>query len=72
LYARLESALPVDDLLAWLLEYYPEVGVGELVRAYGRVFLRDLGTMHFGEEERRYPLPEVTLIARPLRLEKNQ
>jgi len=72
LYARLESALPVDDLLAWLLEYYPEVGVGELVRAYGRVFLRDLGTMHFGEEERRYPLPEVTLIARPLRLEKTQ
>lgn len=72
LYARLESALPVDDLLAWLLEYYPDVGVGELVRAYGRVFLRDLGTMHFGDDERRYPLPEVTLIARPLRLEKTQ
>jgi hypothetical protein len=34
--------------------------------------LRDLGTMHFGEDEGRYPLPEVTLIARPLRLEKNQ
>lgn len=72
LYARLESSLPVDDLLAWLLEYYPDVGVGELVRAYGRVFFRDLGTMHFGDEERRYPLPEVTLIARPLRLEKTQ
>lgn len=72
LHARLASALPVGDLLAWLLEAYPEAGAGELVRAYGRVFLADLGTMHFGEEERRYPLPEVTLIARPLRLEKTQ
>jgi hypothetical protein len=71
LYTRLEAALPVDDLLAWLLQHYPEVGLGELVRAYGRVFLRDLGAMRFGEEERRYPLPEATLVARPMRLEKN-
>jgi len=72
LFARLESSLPVDDLLAWLLENYPEVGVGELVRAYGRVFLRDMGTMHFAQEERRYRLPDVDLLARPLRLEKVQ
>jgi hypothetical protein len=70
LYTRLEAALPVDDLLAWLLQHYPEVGLGELVRAYGRVFLRDLGSMYFGEEERRYPLSEATLVARPMRLEK--
>ena len=70
LYARLEAALPIDDLLAWLLENYPEVGVGELVRAYGRIFLRVPDTVHFGEEERRYPLSEATLIARPMRLEK--
>jgi hypothetical protein len=25
-----------------------------------------------GEEERRYPLPEATLVARPMRLEKSQ
>jgi len=72
LYARLASALPVDDLLAWLLESYPEAGAGELIRAYGRVFLADLGTVRFGEDEQRYPLSEVTLIARPLRLEKSQ
>jgi len=72
LFARLESALPVDDLLAWLMENYPVVGVGELVRAYGRVFLRDMGTMHFAQEERRYPLPDVDLLACPLRLEKMQ
>lgn len=70
LYARLEAALPVDDLLAWLLENYQEVGVGELVRAYGRVFLRLSDTMNFGDEERRYSLPDATLIARPIRLEK--
>lgn len=72
LYARLASDLPVDDLLAWLLAHYPDAGVGELVRAYGRVFLHEPGTMHFAGEERRYSLPEVTLIARPMRLEKVQ
>lgn len=71
LYSRLEAALPVDDLLAWLLQHYPEVGLGELVRAYGRVFLRDLGSMQFGEKERRYPLPEATLVVRPMRLERH-
>ncbi|MDK9706395.1 MAG: hypothetical protein OEL83_05035 [Desulforhopalus sp.] len=70
LYTRLEAALPVDDLLAWLLEHYPKIGLGELVRAYGRVFMRDLGSVHFGEEERRYSLPEATLVARPMRLER--
>jgi hypothetical protein len=60
----------VDDLLAWLLEEYPEAGVGELVRAYGRVFLRPSSTMRFASEERRYVLPDATLVARPLRLEK--
>ena len=72
LYDRLETALPVDDLLAWLMEHYPEVGVGELVRAYGRIFLNEQGKMSFGEEERSYPLADVILIARPLRLEKAQ
>lgn len=70
LFDRLESALPVDDLLAWLLENYPQAGPGEMVRAYGRVFLDEPKTMHFGEEQRRYPLDNVTLIARPIRLEK--
>ncbi len=70
LFARLESALPIDDLLAWLLENYPQVGLGELVRAYGRVFLDAPIAMHFGEVERLYPLLEVTLVARPMRLEK--
>lgn len=72
LYAQLAADLPVDDLIAWLLAHYPAVGAGELVRAYGRVFLHDLGTMHFADEERRYLLPDVTLIARPMRLEKIQ
>lgn len=62
--------MPIDDLLAWLLENYREVGVGELIRAYGRIFLRVPDTVHFGEEERRYPLSEATLIARPMRLER--
>ena len=70
LFARLAAALPVDDLLAWLLAEYPEAGVGELVRAYGRIFLRPTSAMQFAGEERCYALPDATLIARPLRLEK--
>ncbi len=72
LYALLVADLPVDDLMAWLLEHYPEVGVGELVRAYGRVYLHALGTMHFAGEERRYSMSDATLVAHPVRLEKVQ
>ncbi|WP_028586103.1 SGNH/GDSL hydrolase family protein [Desulfogranum mediterraneum] len=75
LFERLESALPVDDLLAWLLENYPQVELGELVRAYGRVFLdepkaNESKAIHFGKAEQRYPLDTATLVARPMRLEK--
>ncbi len=70
LFHRLQSALPIDDLIAWLLENYPQVGVGELVRAYGRIFLNEPETIHFGEEERHYRLEDATLVARPMRLEK--
>ncbi len=43
LYSRLESSLPVPDLFAWLLEQYPEATAGELVRAYGRIYLGESG-----------------------------
>jgi hypothetical protein len=69
LFSRLKSSLPVPDLFAWLLEQYPEATAGEMVRAYGRIYLGDSGKMHFAEEERRYTLPDIFLVARPLRLE---
>jgi len=71
LFSRLASSLPVPDLFAWLLEQYPEATPGELVRAYGRVYLGDLGKIHFAEEERRYSLPDIFLVARPLSVEKS-
>ncbi|MFH1215490.1 MAG: hypothetical protein V1706_03210 [Pseudomonadota bacterium] len=71
LFSRLESSLPVPDLFAWLLNQYPEARTGELVRAYGRIYLGDLGKMQFAEEERRYPLSDIFLVARPLRIEKS-
>lgn len=71
LFPRLESSLPVADLLAWLLKQYPEASVGELVRAYGRIYLGDLGKMQFAEEEQHYSLPDIFLIARPLSIEKS-
>ncbi|MEW6429359.1 MAG: hypothetical protein AB1568_15150 [Thermodesulfobacteriota bacterium] len=71
LFARLEAALPVDDLLAWLLAAYPEAGIGEVVRAYGRIYLEGSAAMRFSASERRYPLAGATLVARPLRLERS-
>ncbi len=67
---RLSCSLPVDDLLAWLLEQYPEAGMGELVRAYGRIYLDHEGPMQFSEQDKRYALSDATLISRPVRLEK--
>jgi hypothetical protein len=71
LYSRLESSLPVPDLFVWLLEQYPEATTGELVRAYGRIYLGNPGKMKFAEEERRYALADIYLIAHPLRIEQN-
>jgi hypothetical protein len=70
MFDRLESALPVDDLLAWLLENYPQAGPGELVKAYGRIFLDETKVLCFGEAEQHYFTDEVTLVARPMRLER--
>jgi len=72
LFARLNSCLPLNDLLEWLLMQYPDVGVGELVRAYGRVYLNHTGRICFGAVDKRYDLPEATLITRPVRLEKTE
>ena len=71
LYSRLESSLPIPDLFAWLLEQYPEATAGELVRTYGRIYLGNPGEMKFAEEERRYALSDIFLIAHPLGIEKS-
>jgi hypothetical protein len=71
LLARLAASLPVDDLLAWLLANFPEASLGELLRAYGRIFLGDGVHRQFAIEERRYEVPGAAIVARPVRLEKN-
>jgi len=70
LFTRLESSLPIPDLIAWLLEQYPEARAGDLVKAYGRIYLGDTGEMQFAEEEQRYDLSDIFLVAWPLRIEK--
>jgi hypothetical protein len=70
LFSRLDTSLPLDDLLDWLLDQYPDAGMGELVKAYGLVYLGHTGQMHFGKMEKRYELGEATLISRPVGLEK--
>lgn len=70
LLERVEAALPIDDVLYWLLENYPEAELGEVIRAYGRLFLNDDKARRFGEKEKSYPVGDTTLLARPMRFEK--
>lgn len=70
LIARLEASTPVDDLMEWLLSTFPQANLGELLRAYGRIFLGDTARLRFGNEERRYAVPGAVLVARPVRLER--
>nr|MBF0221333.1 hypothetical protein [Desulfobulbaceae bacterium] len=70
LFARLDASVPVPDLLTWLLAQYPKATAGELVRAYGRIYLGDPREMHFNEEVQRYAFSDIFLIARPLQIGK--
>lgn len=71
LLARLSASLPVDDLLEWLLSTFPEASLGELLRAYGRIFLGEDIHLQFATEERRYRVPGAAIVARPVRLERS-
>lgn len=65
----LRQALPVGDVLQWLLDRYEEYPFTELLRAYGRIFGSDAFKVRFSREEKNYQLPGITLLARPLAVE---
>ena len=65
----LRQALPIGDVLQWLLDRYEEYPFPELLRAYGRIFGSDNFKTGFSQEEKSYQLPGMTVLARPLAVE---
>ena len=65
----LRLALPVGDVLQWLLDQYGTYPFSELLRAYGRIFASDAFRVGFSREEKSYQLPGVTVLARPFAVE---
>ncbi|MCM2356605.1 MAG: hypothetical protein NDI77_00475 [Geobacteraceae bacterium] len=65
----LRQALPVGDVLQWLLNRYEGYPFPELLRAYGRIFGSDAFKAGFSREEKKYQLPGMTVHARPLAVE---
>jgi low affinity Fe/Cu permease len=69
LFDRLAQALPVIDVLQWLLDLYQEYPFPELLRAYGRIFTSDAFKSGFSRVEKSYQVPGMTVLARPLTVE---
>lgn len=69
LFDRLAQALPVTDVLQWLLDLYQEYPFPELLRAYGRIFTSDAFKNGFSRVEKSYQVPGMTVLARPLTVE---
>lgn len=69
LIETLQQALPVSDVLQWLLDRYDSYPFPELLRAYGRIISSDAFKTGFSKEEKCYPLPRITVYARPLAVE---
>jgi hypothetical protein len=65
----LRQALPIGDVLQWLLDSYEGYPFPELLRAYGRIFGSDAFKTGFSREEKSYQLPGITVLARPLAVE---
>lgn len=64
----LRAACPVDDVLAWLTDTYPQVRPALLLRAYGRIHGGALGAVRFGHTRRDYRHGALTLKATPMQL----
>lgn len=53
-FARLEAALPIDDLLAWILREHPEASERKVLALVQRVCERDYLIRPSAREERSY------------------
>lgn len=54
--SKVAAAIPIGDAVRWLLMTYPGVGLGTLLRLYGRMHSGRFGVVNFGERPRITPL----------------
>lgn len=68
----LEGRVPVSDVLAYLLDRWPDKPIDVLLRAYGWIYRGDFGPVVRLEEatRRRYTHDEADIEARPVALER--
>ncbi len=64
-----KAAMPVSDVLEWLRVNYGGASIGELLRAYGRIYGSSLGTTTFGPSEKSYRLARFRVTAYPMQVE---
>ncbi len=68
--AEVGRSLPIDDLLSWFAERYPQKNTAELVAGFTRLVFHEKFRAEFTEQqEREYSTADGSLRAHPLRLE---
>jgi len=67
-FERFEAALPVDDMLGWVLENYPTATERQVMAMVQRIAGRDYLIRPVGSSERRYVVAGDTWNAFPQRV----
>jgi len=66
---RLRQSLPVDDLLAWLTEAFPQANRDQIFSALSAIYEADFRISPANEKPRRYEIGTEVLSACPQRVE---
>ncbi len=69
---RLDAALPVDDLVAWLLRNYPDVSEGEVLGMVQRIYREDYVIRPAATRTRAYEVGGNRWDAVPQRVERRR
>lgn len=71
LIQRLHTALPIDDLLEWLLVEYTDQSLHEILRHYNAIYQDPTSDFAFADKERDdYQFANFKIMAYPIRLKK--
>ena len=62
---RVEAALPITDLVGWLIESFPAASEREIMGMLQDIYMRDFNINPSGEPERRYEVGEQVWDAFP-------
>ena len=68
LVERIEAALPIDDLVGWLISTYPAASEREVMGMLQDIYQRDFDINPSGEPEQRYVVGEGGWNAFPQRV----